>query len=114
LVRPLLLLYLLKPEPGPVGVSVDPLGEALGPSVLPDGLWVLFGEVTGAAGAVTRPVVVVFVEEPFVVPPAAGLPAAELPPVEPPPLCANANVLESARAVASAIVVTFIAISLVD
>ncbi len=36
-------LYLPIPELGPVGVSVDPLGEALGPSVLPDGLWVLFG-----------------------------------------------------------------------
>lgn len=101
---------MLKPEPEPVGVSVDPLGEALGPSVFPDGLWVLFGEVTGAVAA---PVVVPLVEEPLVVLPAAGLPAAELPPVEPPPLCASANVLESERAVASAIVVTFIAISLV-
>ena len=97
--------YLLKPEPGPLGVRVDPLGEALGPSVLPDGFWVLFGDVTGA---VALPVVALFVEEPVVVLPAAELPAAELPPVEPPPLCASANVLESARAAASAIVVSFI------
>jgi hypothetical protein len=26
------------PEPGPVGARVDPLGDALGPRVLPDGL----------------------------------------------------------------------------
>jgi len=29
--------YLLRPEPGPVGVNVDPLGEGLAPTVLPDG-----------------------------------------------------------------------------
>jgi hypothetical protein len=40
------LFYLLRPDPEPVGVSVEPLGEALGPRVFPDGLWVLFGEVT--------------------------------------------------------------------
>jgi hypothetical protein len=45
------------------------------------------------------------------VPLAAEPPAAELPPAEPPedpPLCASANVLESAKAVASAIVRSFI------
>ena len=35
-------------EPGPVGVNVDPLGEALGPT--PDGLCVEFGEVAGMDG----------------------------------------------------------------
>jgi hypothetical protein len=29
--------YLLRPEPGPVGANVDPLGEGLAPTVLPDG-----------------------------------------------------------------------------
>jgi hypothetical protein len=50
------------------------------------------------------------------VPLAAGPPAAELlpaeppaePPPAPPPLCASANVLESAKTVASAIVLSFI------
>lgn len=30
-------LYLRSPEPGPVGVNVDPLGEALGARVFPEG-----------------------------------------------------------------------------
>src|ERR1700730_15202288 len=61
-------------------------------------------------------VVLPFTEEPVVVPRAAGPPAAELPPAEPPaepppappPLCASANALESAKTVASAIVLSFI------
>lgn len=100
-------LYLLVPAPGPVGVKVDPLGEAFGPSVLPDGLMVLLP----APPAPGLPVVLPFVEEPVVVPLAAEPPAAEPPPAEPPedpPLCASANVLESAKAVASAIVRNFI------
>ncbi len=48
---------------------------------------------------------------PVVVPvagePALVLPAAELPPAELPVLCANANVPDSANAVAKAIVVNF-------
>jgi hypothetical protein len=32
-----LTTYLLSPEPGPVGANVDPLGEGLAPTVLPDG-----------------------------------------------------------------------------
>jgi hypothetical protein len=32
-----LTAYLLRPEPGPVGANVDPLGEGLAPTVLPDG-----------------------------------------------------------------------------
>ena len=98
------------PEPGPVGVSVEPLGEAFGPSVLPEGLAVLFGYPM--VPLVPELPVVPPTEEPVVVPPAAEPPA--LPPAEPPedPLCANANVPESAKAVASAIVVSFIVVSL--
>ena len=83
-----------------MGVNVDPLGEALGPSVLPDGLWVLFGLTTGAVVVepAVLPVVVPFVDEP-VTPPVADPPAAELPPAE--PLCATAKPLESANAAAN-------------
>lgn len=35
--RGFLATYLLRPDPGPVGVNVDPLGEGLAPTVLPDG-----------------------------------------------------------------------------
>jgi hypothetical protein len=105
-------LYLRVPDPGPVGVRVEPLGEAFGPSVLPDGLMVLFPTPPGAGLAVVLP----FTEEPVVMPLAAGPPAAELPPAElptepppaPPALCASANVLESAKTVASSIVLSFI------
>jgi hypothetical protein len=99
-----------------VGVSVDPLGEALGPRVLPEGLWVLFGEVTVAPAF---PVVVPFIDEPVVLPVAAEPPAGEPAPVEPaaeaPALCASAQVLESASAVAvaNAIVLSFMISSLV-
>jgi hypothetical protein len=102
---------LLRPEPEPVGVSVDPLGEALGPRVFPDGLWVLFGEVTVVPAF---PVVVPFDVEPVALPVAAE--PAEVPPPldEAPPACASAKVLESANAVANAIVVSvsFMVISL--
>ena len=59
------------------------------------------------------PVVVPFVDEPVVVPLAAGPPAAELPPAEPVPLCASANEPVSANVAANAIVVSFIVVSLV-
>jgi hypothetical protein len=63
---------------------VDPLGEALGPRVLPDGLMVLLG-------AVTEPVVVELpalpVVVPFIVEPVAVPLAAEPPPPPPPPPC---------------------------
>jgi len=109
------LAYLLIPEPGPVGVSVDPLGEEPAPMVLPDGFVVVV-----EPGAVERdapePVVVPAVpmpvpltDEPVLAPPAAP-PEAE-PPAEPPPLCASAKVLVSARAVASAIVEIFMVAS---
>ena len=100
--------YLLVPEPGPVGDRVEPLGELFGPSVLPDGLAVLFPAPPG-------PGLPVFVEVPVVVPVPAVPPAAELPPAVPPaepppapPLWASARVLVSASAPASAIVVSFI------
>jgi len=36
-------IYRFRPEPGPVGCNVDPLGEPLGASVFPDGFAVLLG-----------------------------------------------------------------------
>ena len=105
------LYYLLKPEPEPVGVSVEPLGEALGPRVFPDGLWVLLGEVTEAPAV---PVVLPLDVEPVALPVAAE--PAEVPPEAPldeaPPACASAKVLESVKAVASAIVLSFMVVSL--
>jgi len=113
---------LLRPEPGPVGVSVDPLGEAPAPIVLPEGFMVLFGPVAvEPAAPVPMPVVPVpvalpglvpLMDEPEVVPLVAAPPEAEPAPAEPPLLCASANVLDSASAVASAIVETFMAASL--
>jgi hypothetical protein len=91
----LFLSYLLRPEPGPVGVNVDPLGDALGASELPDGFLVLFGAVFGAA---VLPVVVV-----------EGL-VAGLEPTVGAAVCANANVLESANAAVSAMVVSLMAV----
>ncbi len=97
------------PEPGPVGVKVEPLGEPLGDSVLPDGFVVVFGPVERPAvvepGAL--PVVLPLTDEPAVEPVAAEPPAAEPAPAAP-PLWANANVLERANAPANAIVVSFI------
>jgi len=80
-----------------VGVRVDPLGDRLGRRVFPDGFLALLGAV--------EPVVpdmppVVFIDEPVVVP---LIPVVELPLV----VCASANVLVSANAVASASVVNF-------
>jgi hypothetical protein len=105
--------YFVRPEPETEGVIVDPLGEALGPRLFPDGLWGLFGTVVEAPPV---PVVVPFIDEPVVEPLAAEPPAAELPPALPPavapPACASAMVLESASAVANAIVVNFMVVSL--
>src|ERR1700709_1955989 len=67
-----LVNYLARPEPGPVGVNVDPLGDALGASVLPEGFMEL-GAALGLVGAL--PVVVPLVGEVLVVPLMAGLPA---------------------------------------
>ena len=91
------LFYLRSPEPGPVGVSVDPLGERLGMRVFPEAFLALLVAVEPVV-PVTLPVV--FTDEPVAVP---------LIPVEGTPVvCASANVLESAKVVASAIVVSFI------
>jgi hypothetical protein len=108
--------YLARPEPGPVGVKVDPLGEPLGASVLPEGFMVLLGPVVvpRLAEPVVPPVGLPLVDGPLVVPPAAE-PPPETPPAEPPPLvCANAKVLVSASAPANAIVVSFMAVSFAD
>ncbi len=93
--------YLLSPEPAPVGANVDPLGEALGAREFPDGSLALFGPILEPAAL------------PVVLPVADGLlVAGELPAAVPtPPLCANANVLESAKVVASAMVVSFMVVS---
>jgi hypothetical protein len=93
-----LLSYLLRPEPGPVGVNVDPLGDALGASELPDGFRALLTPMRLLPAAF--PVVVV--EELVVgLAPVAGAPA----------VCARANVLESANAALNAIVVSFMSCS---
>jgi hypothetical protein len=93
------------PEPGPVGVSVDPLGEALGPSVLPDGLWVVFG-LTGPVVVEPAVLPVVPLDEPVAVP------VPEAPPAELVLVWASVKVPESANAAASAIVVSFMIDSL--
>jgi hypothetical protein len=105
-------IYRPTPEPAPDGPSVDPLGEAFGPSEFPDGLMVLLGAVV-----VAPPRLPELPPAPVPVVPPVGLPAA-LPPVDappapeapaaPPPACANANVLDSDSIVARAIVVIFI------
>jgi hypothetical protein len=104
--------YRFVPEPGPVGASVDPLGEAFGASVFPDGFMVLFGV---ADEPLPMPVVPdVPVPVPTAPPVVDGLELmpvpAEPPAAEPapPPLCAKTTVLDSANAVARAIVVSFI------
>jgi hypothetical protein len=98
--------YLLKPDPGPVGVNVDPLGDAFGPMVLPDGFLAVSGPVVLLP---LMPVVVLgvlFIVEPALeFPPPAPAPAPPAP--APPPACASANVLESANAQASTIVLSF-------
>jgi hypothetical protein len=102
--------YLLRPEPGPVGASVDPLGEALGARVFPEGFILVFrfGEVVPVEDPVPMPTVppvpVPLIDEPVAAPPVE-------PPVELPPPCAKARVLDSARAPASAIVVSFMTVS---
>jgi hypothetical protein len=108
---------LARPEPEPVGVKVDPLGEPLGASVLPEGFMVLLGPV--AIPLVAEPVVPPVrapVDEPVLVPmepPLMEEPPPETPPAEPPPLvCAIANVLVSASAPANAIVVSFMTVFL--
>ena len=95
---------------------MEPLGDALGPRVFPDGLWVLFGMV---ALLPTVPLAPVPVAPPEPIEPGVELldaPAAELPdalpPAAPPPACASAKVLDMASAPASAIVESFMVIFL--
>jgi hypothetical protein len=83
-----------------VGVNVDPLGEPLGMSVFPEAFLGPLGAIEPVVPDRVIPDPVVFIDEPVVVPlvPVMGTPV----------VCASANVLESAKAVASAIVVSFI------
>jgi hypothetical protein len=95
---------------------VDPLGEAFGPSVLPDGLWVLFGEVTAAPVPAPPliPVVALFVV-PIEVPvevPVELAPVEEIPLDDAPLACASAKELESANTVANIIVLSFMVVPL--
>jgi hypothetical protein len=106
------------PEPGPVGVNVDPLGEPLGASVFPDGFVLVLGPVLRLIPVVEPgglPIAFPLTDEPVVVPVVAEPPVVELPPDIPPLLlCASANVLESASAPANANVASFMVVSLVD
>jgi hypothetical protein len=100
--------HLLSPEPGPVGLSVDPLGEALGARLLPDGFMVALP--LGAVGPVVVDVPVPAPTVPEVPVPLLAAPVAAPPAVEPaaaPPAWAKARVEDIARAPASAIVVSF-------
>jgi hypothetical protein len=79
------ITYLLRPEPGPVGVNVEPLGEPLGCSVLPDGFTLVLEPVvrpTVDPGALPT-------EDPPTVEPLPEVPVAEepaeVPPDTPPP-----------------------------
>jgi hypothetical protein len=112
------LIYLLRPEPGPVGVNVDPLGEPLGASVFPDGFMVV---LEPPLAPLVRPTVEpggLLIEFPVADEPALGateLPAPDVPlPAAPPLLWASAKVLESASAPANAIVESFMVVSFVD
>jgi len=83
------LVYLLRPEPGPVGVKVDPLGEPLGASVFPDGFMVVLEPPLAPP---VRPTVEpggLLIEFPVADEPVLGateLPAPEVPPAAAPPL----------------------------
>jgi hypothetical protein len=94
-------------------VSVDPLGEAPAPRVLPDGFRTLLEPVAAPVVRlvpVVLPVVLPLTDEPAVAP-VAGPPTEAPPPAEAPPdmplLCANAKVLDNANALASAMVLSF-------
>jgi hypothetical protein len=97
-------------ELDPVGLTVEPLGDVLGPTVLPDGF------IAPLAPLFTAPEVppadapdpVVPVEPAPVLAPA--LPPAD-PPALPPPLWANASDDVRARAEASAMVANFMSTS---
>jgi hypothetical protein len=104
------------PEPGPVGVTVEPLGEEPAPIVLPDGFVVDPGPLAEPAVLpveLPAPLIVVPLEPPVPAPALLPLdPAAEPPAAPPAPACASANVLERAKAVANAIVVILMVVPL--
>jgi hypothetical protein len=110
--------YLLTPEPGPVGVNVEPLGEVPGPIVLPEGFILLLGPLA-EPGVVPEvlplPLMVLPLPLPVVplevLAPAVPPPPAAPPPPPPPAPCASANAGASAIPVASITVVSFIIIS---
>ncbi|HTB02475.1 MAG TPA: hypothetical protein VK804_18585 [Bradyrhizobium sp.] len=91
------------PEPEPFGVEVDPFGEGLGLSVLPDGLIGVLAPIF-PPGVVALPVVVVL--DPVVPVPVPALPAAGP--------AANAIEELKARTDANVIVASFMIVSLVD
>jgi hypothetical protein len=115
------------PEPGPVGPSVEPLGDGL-MKLLPEGFWVLFAPAAALPALLPRPLLVALpvvpIDEPVVVPPvvddpgavpvAPGLlvPAAPGLLADPAPACASANVLVSAITAAKPIVASLMIISL--
>jgi hypothetical protein len=103
--------YFATPEPGPVGAKVDPLGDELGASVLPEGFVGLGVATPGLVAPVALPVVVPVVEEPVAAPlmdPAGGAAPAPLVPLL--LLCARASVLVSASAPANVSVTSFMVI----
>lgn len=93
-------------EPGPVGESVDPLGElVLGLSVLPDGLEALGERMVPEVDVLPLPMPVVLpVDEPLMAAPPVDVPA---PAPAAPPAWASANVLDKANADARTIVLIF-------
>ena len=83
--------YRLRPEPGPVGANVDPLGEPVGASVFPEGFMVLLGPLRlPLAIPVVEPggcaIELPFTDEPVLAPAAAEPFLPEVPPDIPPPL----------------------------
>jgi hypothetical protein len=99
-------------EPGPVGESVEPLGEGL-MSVFPDGFTPLLRPAAALPASLLMPVVpvplpaVVPVVEDPVAAPAAVPPVPELPPAPLPPACAKAKLLVNDSATANPIVASF-------
>src|ERR1700716_185182 len=106
-----LVLYLRSPAPGPVGAKVDPLGLRIGARVLPEALPTLLGLVIGATGEVVLHVGVLFTYERTDGDTYEPTDGATDDPLPESPLCASANVLVRANAVASAIVVSFMVVS---
>jgi hypothetical protein len=93
---------------------VDPLGDAFGPMVLPDGFLAVSGPVAPLPLVPVVVLGVLFIVEPALeFPPPAPAPAPPpAPPLAPPPACASAKVLVNASAPASASVEIFMVVSL--